>query len=249
MSYRRLCLCLLLFALTGCGRSAEEPARLYAAASTREAIERIVGDFRTSTGIPVETNIGPSSGLALQIEQGGPADLFLSADEPWADYLQKAGLVAERRNLLTNRLVVVIPQSSTLALRRLDDLAAAEVKRLALAGATVPAGRYATEALAAAGVWEKVQPRVLRGKDVRAALLYVEKGEADAGIVYATDAAAAAGVRVALEVPPPLHSPVVYPLVLVNRRPVRPAARRLYDHLSSPAAAAAFRRAGFGMAE
>jgi molybdate transport system substrate-binding protein len=249
MSHRYLAVFLCLLAATGCERPQAEPVRLYAAASTREVLGRIASDFRASTGIRVELNFGPSSALAVQIVQGGVAELFLSADDVWATHLQKNHLVATQRNLLTNRLAVVVPKASTLTLRQLDDLTAKEVTRLALAGPSVPAGRYATEALTAAGVWKALQPRVLRGKDVRATLLYVEKGEAEAGIVYTTDAAEAADVRVALEVPAKLHSAIVYPLVLVKRVPERPQARRLYDYLASQAAAEVFRKAGFGLAE
>ena len=243
----RACLLLILGLLVGCGQSAEEPIRVSAAASTREALEQIAADFRAATGLAVELNLGPSSDLARQIRQGGPADLFLSADEAWADFLADNQLVAERRDTLTNRLVVVVPADSALSLQALSDLAQEGVRRLALAGPAVPAGRYAREALKAAGVWEPVQGRVLEAADVRATLTYVARGEADAGLVYATDAQDNPKVRVALPVKADLHRPICYPLVLVRRDPIRPGARRLYDYLGSDKAAEVFRRFGFGL--
>ena len=205
----------------------------------------IADDFQAQTGIAVSVETGPSSSLARQIELGQNADLFLSADEEWADYLEKKGLVAERRDLLGNRLVVIVPDGSTLKISRLEDLTSTAVRRLALAGPAVPAGRYAREALSKAGIWKQVSDRVLQGGDVRATLAYVVRGEADAGIVYGTDAMAVKDVRVALEIEPALHRPIRYPLVLVKREPIAPAARQFYEAISSPSAAERFRRRGF----
>src|SRR5262249_10624780 len=111
----------------------------------------------------------------------------------------------------------------------------------------VPAGRYAREALRQAGIWEQVKDRVLEGGDVRAALIYVVRKEAEAGLVYAADIQATSQVRVALEVQPDMHTPIRYPLVLVRREPIRAGARRFYEYLSSAPAAERFRKAGFGV--
>jgi molybdate transport system substrate-binding protein len=248
-SLGRLLLGLLAGLGAGCGeKAATEAVSVSAAVSTREALEQVAADFRQQTGIPVALSFGASSALARQIEQGAVADLFLSADEDWADYLAKNDHVAERRTLLTNRLVVVLPADSSLSVKDLADLAGPGVRRLALAGPEVPAGRYAREALRSAGLWGRLRERVLDGGDVRAALTFVARGEAEAGMVYATDAAGNARVRVALEVPAERHAPIRYPLVLLRREPIKPGARALYNYLASPEAAAVFRRVGFGVA-
>jgi molybdate transport system substrate-binding protein len=238
---------LFLALLAGCTGSAPEAITLSAAASTREAVEQIAADFRQQTGVAVSVNLGPSSELARQIERGGTADLFLSANEAWADYLAERGLVAQRRDLLTNRLVIVVPADSSLAIPGLAALAQPAVRRLALAAPVVPAGRYAREALRQSGIWEQVKDRVLEGGDVRAALIYVVRKEAEAGLVYATDVQATSQVRVALEVQSDLHTPIRYPLVLVRREPIKAGARRFYEYLSSAPAAERFRTAGFGL--
>ena len=241
---RPLLACLLLLGPLGCGAPRPPTVRVFAAASAREALEEIARHYQAETGTRVECSPAASSALARQIEQGADADLFLSADERWADYLAERGLVGPRRDLLANRLVVVVPQGSGLKLTSLADLAGDGVKHLALALGPVPAGRYAREALKKAGVWDQAQGRVREGSDVRATLIFVARGEADAGIVYATDAAADPRVRVALEVPEGLHEPVRYPLVLL-RAAGKPAARAFYDYLGGEKAAAVFHKAGF----
>src|SRR6516162_2527644 len=138
---------------SGCRCSDRAAIEIAAAASTREPMERLAADFQARTGIKVQVSLGPSSTLAKQIEEGGSAALFLSTDEGWADYLDKAGLVARRHDLLTNRLVVIVPADSKLKIPRLTDLTDKSIKRLSLAGPGVPAGTYAREALEKAGIW------------------------------------------------------------------------------------------------
>src|SRR5438093_13600173 len=136
---RRIILSLLM-AGGGCAGSKNPPVRIFAAASTREAVERIAQTFQEQTGVAVETNFGASSSLARQIERGADADLFLSADENWADFLADKGLIDRRHNLLSNRLVVIVPAKSTTKIESLDDLMGLGITRLALAGSHVPAG-------------------------------------------------------------------------------------------------------------
>jgi molybdate transport system substrate-binding protein len=235
--------CLLLIA--GCGGSSRRQVAVSAAASTREPLLRLARDFQEQTGISVTLNLGPSSTLAKQIEEGGPAEVFLPADEGWADYLGRAGLVEARRDLLGNRLVVVVPPEKPLSLTSMGDLSSSSIKHLALAGAAVPAGKYARDALAKAGIWNRVKDRVISGNDVRAALAFVERGEADAAILYETDAAVSSRVKIALKVPAHLHQAIRYPLVLVRTKSARPEARRLFDFFASDRATTVFRQAGF----
>jgi molybdate transport system substrate-binding protein len=224
-----------------------EPVAVFAAASTREALEQVARDFQGQTGIAVEVSPGPSSGLARQIEQGASADLFLSADQASADYLTAKQLVSDRRDLLTNRLVVVVPADSEVRVQQLRDLVDPHIRRLALAEPKVPAGEYARQALRKAGVWDTVDARVVGGIDVRATLQFVARGEAEAGLVYRTDALGESRVRVAVDIDPRLHDPIRYPLVLLRREPVKEGARRFYDYLGSQKAAQVFERAGFGV--
>jgi molybdate transport system substrate-binding protein len=236
-----LCLALIL---AGCS-SKQQGVRIFAAVSTRESLEAIAHDFESRTGTPVSCSFAGSSTLARQIEQGADAELFLSADDRWADYLADKGLVVQRRDLLSNRLVVVTPTARPLRLQRLDDLAGAEVTHLALALDPVPAGHYAREALQKAGCWPQLEKRVRECGDVRATLALVTRDEVQAGIVYATDALTSDKVRVALEVPEDLHSPIRYPLVLLRRGEGLAAARALYDFLDGATARDHFRKAGF----
>ncbi len=209
-------------------------------------IEEIARAFKDETGIAVDVTPAALSVLAKQIEKGAEADLFLSADEEWADYLADRKLVEKRRDLLGNRLVVATPADSKLKLGELADVAASGVRQLALAGPAVPAGRYARQSLEKAGLWDKVKDRVVEAGDVRAALTLVVKGEADAGFVYATDAQAAGDkVRTALVVPDDLHEPIRYPLILLRADAIKPEARKFYEYLAGDKAAAVFRKAGF----
>jgi molybdate transport system substrate-binding protein len=253
MSIRHALLTSLFVTLVGCGRSSEPattaaPVTIFAATSTRTAIEEIAAKFRASTDIAVTCETDASSTLARQIEHGANADLFLSADEEWADDLKDKGLVGQRRTLLTNRLVVVVPADGKLAVKKLADVAGAGVKRLAIAADGVPVGRYARRALRKDGLWESVRERSLEGKDVAAVLLYVARGEADAGFVYVTDALANDKVRVAYEVPEDLTGPIRYPLVVVRRERPNANATRLADYLAGDSAGEVFRKAGFGLA-
>jgi molybdate transport system permease protein len=247
--WRHNVIVLCLIVVSGCARSSQEAVEVAAAASTREPMDRLAADFQAKTGIKVQVTLGPSSILAKQIEEGGSAALFLSADEGWADYLNKKGLVARRKDLLTNRLVVIVPADSAMKITSLTDLAAKGFKRIALAGPGVPAGTYAREALVKAGIWENVKDRVVSGKDVRATLAFVEQKEVEAGFVYVTDADVSDRVRVAYRVPENMHRPIRYPLVQVKQTPIRPQAEEFFQYLGSPEAASVFRKAGFGVAQ
>lgn len=243
---RSLVLSCFLSALAGCV-SKPQAVTVLAAASTQDVIQQIARDFEDQNGTPVTCSFAGSSTLARQIEQGADADLFLSADQRWADHLADKGLVAQRRDLLANRLVVVTPnrQAGKPDLHQVADLAGDEIQCLALALDPVPAGHYARQALQKAGIWEQVKGRVREAGDVRAALAVVEREEAEAGIVYATDAATSKKVETALEVPADLHSPIRYPLVLLRRGESSAAARMFYDFLCGNQARAHFRKAGF----
>lgn len=220
---------------------AAQPALIASvAASATEAMEDLGEQFHEQTGIEVKSNAGPSNGLATQILEGAPADVFLSASRQWADQLEANNRAVARVDLLTNRLVAVVPAGNPANVHAPEDLKSSSVAKVALAGENVPAGAYADQALARLGLVEA--NKVVRAQDVRGALSYVERGEAEAGVVYATDVRAANGVEAAFTFETSTHDEIVYVLVLVGESE---AARELFDFLQSDQADETFRGLGF----
>jgi molybdate transport system substrate-binding protein len=197
----------------------------------------------------VKFNFGPSSGLARQIEEGAPADMFFSADEAQMDALEKNGRLepGTRKNLLTNQLVMVVPADSKLAITSPKDLLKAEVKRIALAEPPVPVGAYTKEYLGAEGLWDKIQPKVVPVQDVRATLASVESGNVEAGFVYKTDAATSKKVKIVYEVPLDKGPKIIYPVAIIKGSKRTETARDFMNYLRSPSATAAFKKYGFGV--
>ncbi len=231
----------------------EPPLTVFAAASLTEVLQEIGRLWVASGQAAPRFSFASSSTLARQIEAGAPANLFASADEQWADYLQQRNLLIPetRRSLLTNSLVLVVPMDRARIVTvgpGLDlDILLGPSGRLATGDpAHVPVGIYAEAALKSLGLWERVQPRLARADSVRSALLLVDRGEAPAGIVYATDAAADTGVAVAGAFPAGSHPPVTYPFAVVRAHDT-PGARAFLDFLSGPQARDVFTQAGFGL--
>jgi len=225
---------------------AKQRVTLFAAASTTNALDEIKRQFRQRTGVNVQCSYAASSTLAQQITSGAAADVFVSANVKWAEYLDENGLVAKRLDLLENRMVVILPADSRISVHKVADLLSADVRHVALADTTsVPAGVYAKAALSQLGLWKRLEPKVVAAADVRQALFYVETGAAEAGIVYATDAAITPAVQVAVNIPPELTAPIRYPIVLLKKEAHNPAAVSLFRFLQSPEAAAIFQRYGF----
>ena len=229
---------------------AQAPVTVFAAASLTDAMRAFGAEWAARGNAPPRFSFASSAALARQVEQGAPADLFVSADEPWMDYLAQRSLIqpATRISLIGNRLVLVAPadQPGDMALTPGADLLSrlGPSGRLATADpASVPAGRYAQAALTALGMWARVAPRLARAENVRAALLLVERGEAPLGIVYATDAIASQGVRVVGTFPDGSHPPITYPFALT--RNAGPAAAALLSFLAGPDTAPTWRRLGF----
>lgn len=242
---------LLLFAaLSGSRPARAETFTVYAAASLTESMERIAADWSRRHGHRVRLSFGASAMLAKQIEAGAPAALFIAADTRSMDFLAQGGRLVpgSRRDLLGNALVLVMPAASAhdVALVPGFDLAALLGDgRLATGDpAYVPAGQYAEQALRALGVWAIAEPRLALADSVRGALALVGRGEAPAGIVYATDARLTTDVRIAGIFPPDSHAPIVYPLALIAAFP-SPAARAFHAHLLSDEAARVFAANGF----
>lgn len=245
----RLAVALLLALAFGAPRPARaaEELLVFAAASLTNVLQEVVAAFEKTTHDRITFSFGASSDLARQIVAGAPADVFFSADAAQMERLVAVGAVAKDavRTLLTNTLVVVVPQDAGTAI---DGAAAlASVQRLALADPTaVPAGIYARRWLEKAGAWSAVAPRVVPTLDVRAALAAVATGGADAAVVYATDATIEPRVRVAIRVPA-VDAPRITYVVAAVKTAKADEAQKLVDFLASPAARPVFERAGFGV--
>jgi molybdate transport system substrate-binding protein len=218
-----------------------------AAASTKNVMEALDRDFSATSGTEVKVNAGPSNSLAQQIIAGAPADLFLSANQQWADEVTKAGQTAQSVRLLTNKLVIVVPKENPGGVHGPQDLLSPAVKKIALAGEKVPAGIYAGQALTKLGLLKQLTDagKIVRGQDVRNTLSFVERGEAEAGVVYSTDVRAGSGVTTAYEFDPSLHDEIVYVLVLLKHGSENPAAGDFYKFLQSPKADETYQSFGF----
>ena len=245
--------------LTACGENkpaapaVEQAVTVFAASSLTDVMHTVGGLYEAAGHPAPKFNFAASSALAHQIEQGGQADLFLSADEAWMDYVAGKQLVdiTTRHALLTNTLVLVAPATKpmTLTLALGMDLAGAlKGGKLALGDPdSVPAGKYAKEALEHYGAWTGVEASVARAENVRAALRFVETGDAAAGIVYATDAKAAGpSVLIVGTFPEGSHTPVTYPAAILSGKGAGPG-KEFLDFLATDGAKNAFLEAGFGL--
>ncbi|WP_119458483.1 molybdate ABC transporter substrate-binding protein [Rhodospirillaceae bacterium SYSU D60014] len=247
------CLLLALTLMAVSARAAE--ILVFAAASTKDSIDEISERF-AAEGHGAEghgqviASFASSSTLAKQIENGAPADLYISADRRWMDYLAERDLIVadSRFNLLGNSLVLIAPRDTDWTIDLAAGAPLVEIlgdSRLAMGDPDhVPAGRYGKAALQSLNVWSTIEPKLARAKDVRAALALVERGEAAAGIVYATDAAASDAVRVVDVFPATSHPEIVYPVAIVAGHD-EPDVRALYRFLGGPEARAVFERYGF----
>jgi molybdate transport system substrate-binding protein len=218
---------------------------VFAASSLTEAVKEVAAGFEKTTSHQVVFNFGASNDLARQIKAGAPADVFFSADAAQMDGLVTAGLVrgADRVDVLSNALVVVLPVGSEARVSAPSDLAG--LRRLALADPqAVPAGVYARRWLESIGLWSSLREKVIPALNVRAALAAVESGDADAGIVYRTDAAVSKKVAVAFVVPRDQAPPIVYPLAPVAGSK-KAATPDLVRALTSPSAREVYARHGF----
>lgn len=215
-----------------------------AASSLTEAMVAVGKSYEEATKTRVIASFDASSRLAKQIEQGAPVDLFFSADRSWTDYLvaKKVLKVETSVNLLTNRLVLITSAKDALKLASAEELKTAPVKHFAIAHATVPAGKYGMEILRALGAEKGLKGKMVLGDNVRRVLAWVAMGEAELGIVFATDAQAERKVRTLLNFDPKLHSPVIYSLSIVNEDPT---VRAFYQYCQGPEARKIFTAAGF----
>ncbi|HCH1719744.1 TPA: molybdate ABC transporter substrate-binding protein [Vibrio parahaemolyticus] len=223
--------------------------KVYAASSMTNAIDEIAQDFTEKYDVTVTPVYGGSSSIARQIINGAPADVFISANTKWMDYLVDEGVIDSDNvtNLVRNSLVLIAPQSSSLAVFNFADANAWEAalngSRLALGNPTsVPAGMYAKESLTTLGVWKEIQTKVAPAKNVRLALALVERGEAPLGVVYKTDAQLTSKVKIVGEFASDTHAAIVYPAAVVNDST---ESRQFFQYLKSEDAKRVFAHYGF----
>jgi molybdate transport system substrate-binding protein len=231
-------------------RAQDRDLLVFGAASLKNALDDADAQYQREAGHKVVVSYGASSALAKQIEGGAPADIFISADLDWMDYVAQHKLIKPdtRFNLLGNKLVLIAPADSTVNLTIGPNFPLAQAlgnNRLAMADpAAVPAGKYGKAALEALGVWSSVASKIAPAQDVRATLLLVSRGEAPLGIVYQTDAAADKGVRIVGAFPEQTHPPIIYPIAVTSAS-INPGAAAYVGFLKSPAAKPAFEKQGF----
>jgi molybdate transport system substrate-binding protein len=228
-----------------------ESVVVFAAASLKNALDEIATGWTAKSGVTVKTSYAASSALAKQIEEGAPADLFISADLDWMDYVEKKNLLkaGTRGNLLGNSIVLVAPKDWTKGDVKIEpNFPLANLLgdgRLAMAAiASVPAGKYGKASLEKLGVWNSVASKVAETENVRAALALVARGEAPLGIVYRTDAAAEPGVKIVGTFPDDSHPPIVYPAATLTSSK-NAKAEDFLRYLAGPEAKAIFERNGF----
>ncbi|NJQ98813.1 MAG: molybdate ABC transporter substrate-binding protein [Hydrococcus sp. CSU_1_8] len=222
-----------------------------AAASLQDALEELDSVFETSySGTTVNYNFGSSGALQQQIEQGAPADIFFSAATKQMDALQEKNLILPdtRRDLLTNRLVLIVPNNSTLGLTSFSQLSGNNVRRIAIGEPrSVPVGQYSEELFTKMGILSQIKTKFVLGNSVRNVLAAVESGNADAGIVYATDAKISDKVKQVATAPENMHSPIVYPIAVLKSSKNLQVAKTYEQFLSSNEAKTIFEKFGLGL--
>src|SRR5688572_5250388 len=242
----------LVAPITFAADAQREPLVVFAAASLTDVLQQIGPLYTKQSHVPVKFSFAASSALAKQIESGAQVDVFFSADQDWMNYLQQHRLInpATRKDLLGNRLALIAPKDSkvSLKLERGAKLRAAlgADGRLATGDPdSVPVGKYAKAALTHLDLWSAMEPRLVRADNVRVALMYVARGEAPLGIVYATDAAVEPDVRIVDVFPESSHAPILYPVAATSRASADAAS--FLTFLRSEGARAIFTRSGFNI--
>jgi molybdate transport system substrate-binding protein len=254
---RVVLLCLSLGAGTGFSVAPTPQPRhadltVSAAISLKDALDAIKQAYASlDPDVSLLMNYGASGTLQLQIEQGAPVDVYLSAALKQMDALQSKGMLLEgtRRDLLRNEIVLIVPKNSTLGIATFRDLLKPDVKKVALGEPTVvPAGKYAQEVLTHLGIYDQVNAKAVLAKDVRQVLTYVETGDVDAGIVYRTDALSSSKVKIVAQAPRDSHPPVIYPVAVIKTTKSPARAKAFEDFLAGPQARTIFEKYGFSLA-
>lgn len=245
-----------ILALSGCGqpqtKAPADPAvelTVSAAVSLKDALGEIQKNYQAKhANVKISYNLGASGALAKQIEEGAPADIFISAAVKQMDDLAKKNLIKKetRKNLVENQLVLIVPKDSKLPLAKFEDLTKKEVTKFAMgAPESVPAGQYTQQTLKKLNIVDTVMPKAVLAKDVRTVLTYVETGNVEAGTVYKTDASVSDKVKIVAAAPAGSHDPVVYPLAVLAATKQVKAAEDFAAYLAGAEAQAVFAKYGF----
>ncbi|MCH2695376.1 MAG: molybdate ABC transporter substrate-binding protein [Acidobacteriia bacterium] len=245
---------LVLLNILGCNNQfltlwlPSNPVIVYSSSSTIDALEEIRDHFSQLTKIPVELNFGSTATLATQIIQGSDVDLFLSADQMWADNVVSSRNISVKRiKLLGNKLVVAVPKKAEYRIKSIEDMLDSSFRVLAMANpdSLVPAGVYAKQVLKNLNLWEQLSPKLVYGENVRTALHYLETESVQAAIVYRTDALASSLVRIELELSSELHRDLQYHLVLLEQGNGSDAAFHFFSYLTGEESRQIFKKKGF----
>jgi len=236
-------------ALTGCAEKTAAKLNLSAASSLTDALKEVNTLYtQKNTNLIITPNFASSGTLQKQIEQGAPADVFISAAASQMDALEKQVLIVtdSRNNLLNNKVVLVVPDDSTLGITSFQDLTEDSVKKIGIGDPkSVPAGTYGQQAFDQLGITARIQSKLALGSDVRQVLSYVESGDVDAGIVYLTDAKTSSRVKVVANAPADINTKVVYPVAVIKSSKNQDAAKKYIDFLFSDQAKTVFEKYGF----
>ena len=230
---------------------AEVELHVSAAASLTDVLDELIEAYKDEApNVTIVPTYDSSGTLQTQIEEGAPADLFLSAAQKQMDTLEEEGLVDSdtRKDLLVNKVVLITPKDSESDIASFEDAATDKVTMIAIGNDTVPVGQYTQEIYTNLGLWDEITAKANLGENVRAVLSWVESGDVDCGVVYATDAATTDNVNIVCEAPADSHQPVVYPASVLKESENPGEAAEFLDFLSSDTAVQAFEKAGFTMA-
>ncbi|KUK83127.1 MAG: ABC-type molybdate transport system, periplasmic component [Pelotomaculum thermopropionicum] len=249
-----LALTLLLTAVAaGCGsneaKQNQEPVNLTvsAAASLTDAVKELKTVYESQQNeVTITLNLASSGTLQKQIEEGAPADLFISASKAKMDALSEKGLIVEdsRKDILNNNIVLIAGKESSLT--GFEDLTGNRVEKISIGvPESVPAGRYAKEVLISLGLWDKINSKLVLAKTVRQVLAYVENGNVDAGLVYSSDTTISNRIKILAAAPSDSHKPIVYPVAVIKSSQYQKEARDFSEFLQSDEAARVFQKYGF----
>lgn len=254
-------LILLIFVFAGCGGQKEEAApvsegptdepvevNISAAASLTDALIEIQREYTKKSNVILQFNFAASGALQKQIEEGAPCDLFISASKANMDALEQAGLIVSdsRKDILGNTLTFVATTEKADVIKSYEDLTSANASSFSIGTPeSVPAGKYAQQALQNLGIWDQVQDKIVYAKDVRQVLEYVDTGNVDCGLVYKSDTLAMKTGVVVMDMPKDSHDPIVYPAALIKDSAQSEAAAKFYEFLQTDYAKSVFEKYGF----
>ncbi|MGI6679173.1 MAG: molybdate ABC transporter substrate-binding protein [Dehalobacterium sp.] len=259
MSLLLVLLMMFALAVTGCGNDSEPPAavgptdeavdiNIAAAASLTDALTEIQTEYAKKSNATLQFNFAGSGTLVKQIQEGAPSDLFISASKGHMDTLEEGGLIVtdSRRDLLINTLTLIAATEKADLITGTDALTGADVESIAIGEPeSVPAGKYAQQALESLGIWDQIQDKIIFAKDVRQVLQYVDSGNADCGFVYKSDALLLETGKVITDMPVDSHDPIVYPAALMGDSAQPEASNAFYEYLQTDEAKGIFEKYGF----